>query len=401
MRRAAALVRARPLQATCAAPPLRRLPQCPSVASSAPQAPVGWNSAPQAPVGWRCPPPTRPARRWASSSAAAPDDDDDDHDFLEPDRGYFEIVEDIVYGTWEQVSPVGWFQSVIELFHSGGFSWWMSVFLVSALARVAISPINLYTTRNAQRMGMYTEDLQGLKLKKQSLDQAKDIPEKDANAMRASIDLKIAALQKKGGFSESVSFLGILQIIPLISMYYAVRYLAKVEPTMAESLLWIPNLLQPDPYCILPVVSFATLGLQMEANSEGSGRSLTAVGQKWAFRAMSVVGLYWFSTEKAVVVFALLGQGVGGMAPVLLGRHKGFREWYGLKEPTAKLRSNLAVVATKPTTWKDKLSAKLQELRGADREKKATRLGGGLGNVAHAPRGPIQSAASFKVSRKK
>eukprot|EP01062_Namystynia_karyoxenos_P036787 TRINITY_DN26797_c0_g1_i1.p2 TRINITY_DN26797_c0_g1~~TRINITY_DN26797_c0_g1_i1.p2 ORF type:complete len:447 (+),score=151.21 TRINITY_DN26797_c0_g1_i1:72-1343(+) len=400
------------LPARCRPPPVPALRQPLGAASLLPAAARAPAPAPcwQERLVWRRPLPPglrqpaacrRPQARFASAPAAPPappePEDEDDLGYIEPDRTYFEILEDWWGIVMDYISPIRWSSWAIEgLYFSCGLPWWLAIVIVGGCLRMCLVPISLFCTRNAARMAQHGEEYQMLKEKKKRIDRSTELDDRERAMQSNSMKMQLDAMQEKGGFKEWYTYLSFVNFVPLLCLYYALRAVIRRHDSTTEGgVLWFTDLTEADPYCILPTVAFAVIVLTAEvqgAQSTDTVRGFTAIIQRWGTRFAGLLGVYMFSATPAATVLAFMSQGLVGFFPAMLLRNQQFRKWYKMPTTTPAPRSNLRD-GPKPSLWK-------RWLKGGAGED-TVQLGGGLGNVAHVPREKLVSAAQFRPARQK
>lgn len=136
---------------------------------------------------------------------------------------------------------------VLELFHSIGAPWWLSIVLLTVSVRAILFPLTIRQTNNMRAM-------QELK------------PEVDEIRSRYPDDRQkqheaLMELYREHRVNPLAGLLPVLVQVPVfITMYQVVRSHEESFPSFANGgLLWFTDLTKADPYLVLPVLSASLL----------------------------------------------------------------------------------------------------------------------------------------------
>ena len=145
-------------------------------------------------------------------------------------------------------SPLsGLISGALDLVHSLGAPWWLSIVVLTILVRGLLFPLTLRQVRNMRAMQELRPEMEEIRSRYQ----------KD----RMKQQQALAELYKERGVNPLAGFLPVLIQIPVfLTLYRVVRGHEQTFPSFAHGgLLWFTNLTQPDPYFILPVLSASLL----------------------------------------------------------------------------------------------------------------------------------------------
>jgi YidC/Oxa1 family membrane protein insertase len=141
----------------------------------------------------------------------------------------------------------GLISGVLELFHSLGAPWWLSIVLLTISVRALLLPLTIRQVRNMRAM-------QELK------------PEVDEIRSRYKVDRQkqqqaLMELYRDRRVNPLAGFLPVLVQVPVfVTMYQVVRSHEETFPSFASGgLLWFSDLTRSDPYLVLPVLSASIL----------------------------------------------------------------------------------------------------------------------------------------------
>jgi YidC/Oxa1 family membrane protein insertase len=154
-------------------------------------------------------------------------------------------------------SPLsGLIGGTLDLFHSLGAPWWLSIVLLTVLVRALLFPLTLRQVKNMRAM----QEL------RPEMDEIRSRYKKDRRKQQEAM----AELYRERRVNPLAGFLPILIQIPVfLTLYRVVRGHEEAFPSFAHGgLLWFANLTQPDPYFILPVLSASLLLVASEISSK-------------------------------------------------------------------------------------------------------------------------------------
>jgi YidC/Oxa1 family membrane protein insertase len=148
--------------------------------------------------------------------------------------------------------------SALELFHSLGAPWWLSIVVLTVSVRAALFPLTYRQVRNMRTMQELKPEMDEIRAR------FKGDRQKQQEAMMT--------LYRERRVNPLAGFLPILVQVPVfITMYQVVRSHEETFPSFASGgLLWFTDLTKPDPYLMLPLLSASILVLAGEV----SGRNI-------------------------------------------------------------------------------------------------------------------------------
>jgi YidC/Oxa1 family membrane protein insertase len=135
----------------------------------------------------------------------------------------------------------------LELFHSAGAPWWLSIVLLTVSVRAALFPLTIRQVENMRA----TQEL------KPEMDRIRSRYEDDRQKQQEAM----MELCRERKINPLAGLLPLLVQIPVfITMYQVVRSHEESFPSFANGgLLWFTDLTRPDPYLVLPVLSASLL----------------------------------------------------------------------------------------------------------------------------------------------
>nr|AWV66674.1 phosphoinositide 3-kinase regulatory subunit 4 [Brachionus koreanus] len=153
-------------------------------------------------------------------------------------------------------TPVGWIQSLLEIFHVDlGLPWFQAIALFAVCLRTFLLPINVKAQRNsaklrkiAPEMGQLNEKLSNAKMTGNNLEVA-----------RATHEYVQFMKSNQIGFGSML--VPLIQFPFVVSTFIAIRKMCKlpVESMETGGALWFTDLTIADPYFILPTVATASI----------------------------------------------------------------------------------------------------------------------------------------------
>jgi YidC/Oxa1 family membrane protein insertase len=135
----------------------------------------------------------------------------------------------------------------LELFHSIGAPWWLSIVLLTVSVRAVLFPLTIRQANNMRSMQALKPEMDEIRSK------YKDDRQKQQEAL--------TDLYRERRVNPLAGFLPVLVQMPVfITMYQVVRSHQESIPSFANGgFLWFTDLTKADPYFILPVLSAAIL----------------------------------------------------------------------------------------------------------------------------------------------
>ena len=146
------------------------------------------------------------------------------------------------------ISPLtGLISGALELFHSMGAPWWLSIALLTVSVRALLLPLTLRQAKNVRAM----QEL------KPHMDEIRSRYTKNRKKQQEAI----MELYRKHRVNPLGGFLPVLAQVPVfITVYRVVRVHEETLSSFASGgLLWFGDLTRPDPFYVLPVLSASLL----------------------------------------------------------------------------------------------------------------------------------------------
>ena len=142
---------------------------------------------------------------------------------------------------------IGVIGGALELFHSLGAPWWLSIVLLTISVRAILFPLTIRQVNNMRAMQELKPEMDEIRAR------YKDDRQKQQEAMME--------LYRERRVNPLAGFLPILVQMPVfITMYQVVRSHEESFPSFASGgLLWFTDLTRADPYFILPLLSASIL----------------------------------------------------------------------------------------------------------------------------------------------
>src|SRR5918997_2086558 len=200
----------------------------------------------------------------------------------------------------------------LELFHSLGAPWWLSIVLLTVSVRAILFPLTIHQVKNMRSMQELKPEMDQIRFR------YKDDRQKQQEAMME--------LYRKRQVNPLAGFLPVLVQVPVfITMYRVVRSHEEAFPSFASGgLLWFTDLTKADPYFILPVLSASILVAAGSISSRnvdpGQRRMMQLLPLAFtAFIARFPAGLfvYWVTSNTVTLVqnYLIYHRGPGRSSP--------------------------------------------------------------------------------------
>lgn len=195
----------------------------------------------------------------------------------------------------------GLISGALELFHSAGAPWWLSIVLLTVAVRAALLPLTVRQAKSIRAMQRLGPEMAEIRARYED-DRRKQ--------HEATMEL-----YRKRQVSPLGGLLPVLVQLPVfITMYRVVRGHEESFPSFASGgLLWFADLTRPDPYFVLPLLSASMLVLAGEVSARNVDPR-----QRWMMRFLPVAftaliarfpaGLfvYWVASSAVTLIQNLL-----------------------------------------------------------------------------------------------
>lgn len=187
--------------------------------------------------------------------------------------------------------------SVLEMFHSFGAPWWLSIMFLTILVRSVLFPLTVRQVKNMRAMQELRSKMEDIREK------YKDDRQKQQEA--------IMELYRERKINPAAGFLPILIQMPIfITMYHVIRDHEETFRSFASGgLLWFTDLTKADPYFILPILSAAILmgageisSRNVNPNQRMTMRFLPVVFTFFIARFPAGLFVYWVTSNTVTLI---------------------------------------------------------------------------------------------------
>ncbi len=162
--------------------------------------------------------------------------------------------------------------SGLELFHSYGAPWWLSIAILTVIVRSILFPLTIRQVKSMRAMQDLKPEMDKIRAKY-----------KDNKQQQQEEIMKLYQDRKVNPFGSCLPLL--IQMPIFITMFYVIQgFGATHESFTSGGVLWFQDLSVQDPYYLLPVLSAMT----MLAASEITSKHIDAQ-QRWMMRILPVV----------------------------------------------------------------------------------------------------------------
>ncbi|CAN8001086.1 unnamed protein product [Ixodes pacificus] len=187
-------------------------------------------------------------------------------------------------GGW---APSGMVQHCLDLLHSStGLPWWATIALGTVVVKLLVFPAILKGQKNSIHMNNHLPQMQILQAK---LSEARSCGNQ-MEAARYANELMLFMKEKQINPLKNM-IIPMVQAPVFISFFFALRGMANLpmESFKTGGMLWFTDLTIPDPYCLLPLITSATLFFTIELGAESGVRADNLQWTRYVFRAMPIV----------------------------------------------------------------------------------------------------------------
>ncbi len=162
--------------------------------------------------------------------------------------------------------------SGLELFHSYGAPWWLSIAILTVVVRSILFPLTVRQVKSMRAMQDLKPEMDKIRSKY-----------KDNRQQQQEEIMKLYQERKVNPFGSCLPLL--IQMPIFITMFYVIQgFGATHESFTSGGVLWFQDLSSKDPYYLLPVLSAVT----MLAASEITSKHIDAQ-QRWMMRILPIV----------------------------------------------------------------------------------------------------------------
>jgi YidC/Oxa1 family membrane protein insertase len=162
--------------------------------------------------------------------------------------------------------------SGLELFHSYGAPWWLSIAILTVVVRSILFPLTVRQVKSMRAMQDLKPEMDKIRAKY-----------KDNKQQQQEEIMKLYQERKVNPFGSCLPLL--IQMPIFITMFYVIQGFGATHESFASGgVLWFQDLSTKDPYYLLPVLSAVT----MLAASEITSKHIDAQ-QRWMMRILPIV----------------------------------------------------------------------------------------------------------------
>lgn len=194
---------------------------------------------------------------------------------------------------------------VLELFHSLGAPWWLSIVLLTVCVRALMFPLTVHQVKSVRAVQELKPEMERIRSRYD------DDPREQQEAM--------TELYRERRVNPLAGFVPLLVQIPvLITMYHVIRNFEETLQSFANGgLLWFGDLTVADPYFILPVLSASLLLASQEISSKN-----VVPAQRWMMRLLPVTFTLFIARFPAgLLVYWVASNAVSLGQAYLIHRH--------------------------------------------------------------------------------
>ncbi|KAJ7454944.1 60Kd inner membrane protein-domain-containing protein [Mycena galericulata] len=209
-------------------------------------------------------------------------------------------------------TPAGLVQYSFELVHVFTGLPWFHTFVVAAfLWRVIIFPFAVLGTRHSARMRPIQTEMGRLQ------EQALAARRQGDTLNMQRLNVAAGKLRADAGVSMAALMAPMIQIPISIGMFFGIKRMCElpVIQLTQSGFDWIPDLTQPGPYYILPILVAASGNLMISMGARDLDPSRPVVGHVMnGFRIVSVLAIWWMNSFPSGLLLTLLVTSLGTVA---------------------------------------------------------------------------------------
>ncbi|KPI83047.1 hypothetical protein ABL78_7933 [Leptomonas seymouri] len=310
-------------------------------------------------------------------------------DYIRPDKSLFERLEDFWDWAVSFLQPV---EKQVEIMrhlrHDGlmgvDLGGWGHVFFFYGLCMRLLTLIpSLYSNRNSLRMAHIGPQISEITNAQNKAKNDRTLSSAEKRVIKEGYNRMKYALCKKHHCAQWKSFLTMFTAPITMSAFLSIRRLAMYETDLEMApFLWVKDLTMPDPTYILPAICAGMFILNFEMNQrmQRGGRSSSSMYIRWAVRASSVVGIYFFASQPSAMFAYWIGLSTMGLVQPILLRWQPFRDFFRFPDPPQAAKTQLISEIKGPSLYErifatQEEKIRLEEERKAERAKRnATRV---------------------------
>ncbi|ODV84263.1 hypothetical protein CANARDRAFT_201470 [[Candida] arabinofermentans NRRL YB-2248] len=277
-------------------------------------------------------------------------------------------------GLCDSYWPSDIIQYLLEAVHvTTGLPWWATIAVTTLGCRLALFPLFMASSDAMARSQPIMNETKELRKEINLATAAGD------TALRQIKTLQLQALNKKYGVKHSRMFLSPLaQVSYGFGSFFGIREMsnANVQGFADQGTLWFQDLLAPDPYLGLQVISACCYSLSFQLGGE------TAVNQfgptmKKVFVVLPFVSILVTMNFSAAILVYFTVNGFFSILQGRLLRSPGFRKFAKLQplmDPALLAAQNKGMAQNFTETWSEMKSNNDAKMKMNERAKKATAM---------------------------
>ncbi|CAD2222749.1 preprotein translocase subunit YidC [Angomonas deanei] len=247
------------------------------------------------------------------------------------------------------------------------FGGWGHVFFAyGILMRLFTLIPSLYSNRNALRMARIGPQISEITNNQNKAKNDRTLSTAEKRVIKDGYNRMKYALMKKHGCAQWKSFLAMITAPITMSAFLSIRRLAMYETDLEMApFLWVKDLTMPDPTYLLPAVCAGMFLLNFEMNQrmQRGARSSSSMYIKWAVRAGSVVGIYFFAMQPAAMFAYWIGLSTAGLLQPILLRSQPFRDFFGFPDPPQAAKAEIISEIKGPSLYERLFASKEEKAR--------------------------------------
>ncbi|KAG5484795.1 hypothetical protein LSCM1_06621 [Leishmania martiniquensis] len=303
-------------------------------------------------------------------------------DYIRPDKSVFERLEDFWDWAVSFLQPVEKQVEIMRSLRHDGFmsydlgGWGHVLFFYGLCMRVLTLIPSLYTHRNSLRMAHISPQLSEITNNQNRVKNDRTLSSAEKRVIRDGCNRMKYALCKKHKCAQWKSFLTMFTAPLTMSAFLSIRRLTMYETDLEMApFLWLKDLTMPDSTYTLPAICAGMFLLNFEMNQrmQRGGRSSSGLYVRWAVRASSVVGIYFFASQPSAMFAYWIGLSTAGLLQPMLLRWQPFRDVFHFPDPPQAAKSHIISEVKGPSLY-ERLFATQEERIRLEQQRKADRI---------------------------
>ncbi|KAJ7092497.1 60Kd inner membrane protein-domain-containing protein, partial [Mycena belliarum] len=225
-------------------------------------------------------------------------------------------------------TPAGLVQYSFELVHVfTGLPWFYTFIAATLLWRAVIFPFAVVGTRASQRLRPYSQRMAAAQAQMQASRLAGDTV-----AMQQAT-LTATKLRNEAGVSMKQLMAPMIQLPISLGMFIGIRKMCDlpVLQLTQSGFAWLPDLTQPGPYYILPILVAASGNLMISMGRRDMDPSRPGVGHAMnGFRLLTILTIPWLNTFSSGLLLSLLVTSASAVLQTGILRVPAVRSAFGI-----------------------------------------------------------------------